>query len=133
MTIRGMLDTSVLIGGIPSEVIDDIGSYRSSMICRGELAQGLSAFEADRRRTTAAGQRRELIRTLDELPTFWLAFDRAASDGYGTLTARPRTAIRQKDALIAAHAFSANVPLLTRDTGFSRFPAVKVILLGSDT
>ncbi|MEN2737043.1 PIN domain-containing protein [Microbacterium sp. X-17] len=129
MTILGMLDTSILISGLPSEVIDDIGAYRSSMICRGELAQGLVVFRGDRRHHAAASQREELIRTLDELPDFWLDFDRAASDGYGPLTAQPRKAIRQKDALIAAHAYAVGVPLLTGDAGFSRFPDVEVVLL----
>lgn len=131
MTIRGMLDTSLLISGMPDDVIDEIDSYRSSTICRGELVQGLVSFQADPRRTAAASQRQELIATLDDLPAFWLDFDRAASDGYGTLTARPRTAIRQKDALIAAHAQAVGVPLLTEDAGFSRFPDVEVIVLSS--
>ena len=124
-----MLDTSLLISGLPADVIDDIGSYRSSTICRGELAQGMVSFQADPRRKAAASQREELIATLDGLPAFWMDFDRAASDGYGRLTARPRTAIRQKDALIAAHAYALGVPLLTEDAGFSRFPDVDVIVL----
>jgi predicted nucleic acid-binding protein len=126
-----MLDTSLLISGFPDDVIDDIGSYRSSTICRGELVQGLVSFRADPRRKAAATQRQELIATLDGLPEFWMDFDRAASDGYGTLTARPRSAIRQKDALIAAHAFAIGVPLLTEDAGFSRFPDVEVVILPS--
>ncbi|CAM5349818.1 type II toxin-antitoxin system VapC family toxin [Leifsonia shinshuensis] len=129
MTIRGMLDTSVLVSGLPAEVVDDLGSYRSSMICRGELVQGLAVFRADARRKSAADQREELIRTLDDLAGFWLDFDRAASDGYGTLTAEPRRAVRLKDALIAAHARAVGVPLLTEDAGFSRFPDVEVVVL----
>ncbi|MCI0156162.1 type II toxin-antitoxin system VapC family toxin [Leifsonia shinshuensis] len=127
-----MLDTSVLISGIPDHIIDELGSYRSSTVCRGELMQGLFSFQADPRRKAAASQRHELIATLDDLPEFWLDFDRAASDGYGTLTARPRTAIRQKDALIAAHAYAVGVPLLTEDAGFSRFPDVEVVIVPSN-
>ncbi|QNE37418.1 type II toxin-antitoxin system VapC family toxin [Leifsonia shinshuensis] len=129
MTIRGMLDTSVLVSGLPTDVVDDLGSYRSSMICRGELVQGLVVFRGDARRRSAADQREELIRTLDDLADFWLDFDRAASDAYGTLTAEPRRAVRPKDALIAAHAGAVGVPLLTEDAGFSRFPDVEVVVL----
>ncbi|MFF2054024.1 hypothetical protein ACFVU2_20635 [Leifsonia sp. NPDC058194] len=35
MTVLGMLDTSILISGLPDEVIDEIDAYRSSTICRG--------------------------------------------------------------------------------------------------
>lgn len=129
MTVLGMLDTSVLISGLPDDVVDRIDAYRSSMICRGELIQGLVAFRSDQRRQAAAGQRRELIRTLDELPGFWLPFDRAASDSYGALTAEPRSAGRLKDALIAAHAHAVGVPLLTEDAGFTRYPDVDIRLL----
>ncbi|ERK70031.1 type II toxin-antitoxin system VapC family toxin [Leifsonia aquatica] len=129
MTVLGMLDTSVLISGLPDDVVDDIDAYRSSMICRGELIQGLVAFRSDQRRQAAAGQRRELIRTLDELPGFWLPFDRAASDSYGALTVEPRSAGRLKDALIAAHAHAVGVPLLTEDEGFTRYPEVDIRLL----
>lgn len=129
MTVLGMLDTSVLISGLPDDVVDDIDAYRSSMICRGELIQGLVAFRSDQRRQAAAGQRRELIRTLDELPGFWLPFDRAASDRYGALTAEPRSAGRLKDALIAAHAHAVDAPLLTEDEGFTRYPDVDIRLL----
>ncbi|UAJ78417.1 type II toxin-antitoxin system VapC family toxin [Leifsonia sp. ZF2019] len=129
MTVLGMLDTSILISGLPDEVIDEIDAYRSSTICRGELIQGLVAFRSDPRREAAAAQRQELVRILDELPGFWLHFDRAASDSYGALTAEPRGAGRLKDALIAAHSQSAGLPLLTEDTGFTRYPEVDIRLL----
>jgi predicted nucleic acid-binding protein len=129
MRVQGMLDTSVLISGLPDAVVDDITTYRASMVCRGELIQGLVAFRSDPRRQAAAMQRRELLRALDDLPEFWLAFDRAASESYGTLTAQPRSAGRLKDALIAAHAHAVGVPLLTEDAGFSRYPDVEIRLL----
>lgn len=129
MTALGMLDTSLLISGLPDDVVDRIDAYHSSMICRGELIQGLVAFRSDQRRQAAARQRRELIRTLDGLPGFWLPFDRAASDSYGALTAEPRSAGRLKDALIAAHAHAVGVPLLTEDAGFTHYPDVDIRLL----
>ncbi|MDN4615873.1 PIN domain-containing protein [Leifsonia sp. F6_8S_P_1B] len=121
-----LLDTSVLISGLSEEMIDRIELYRSSMICRAELAQGLAAFEKDPSRFAQLAIRRELLRLLDSIPGFWLEFDRAASDAYGSLTAEPKTALPLKDALIAAHALAAGLPLLTEDAGFSRFPSVDV-------
>lgn len=53
----GMIDKTLLISGIPDEIIDDLGSYRSSTICRGELMQGLVSFQADQSRSAAAPQR----------------------------------------------------------------------------
>ncbi|WP_025158604.1 type II toxin-antitoxin system VapC family toxin [Leifsonia aquatica] len=129
MTVLGMLDTSILISGLPDDVIDEIDAYRSSMVCRGELIQGLVAFRSDPHREAAAAQRQELVRILDELPGFWLPFDRAASDSYGALTSEPRSAGRLKDALIAAHSQSVGVPLLTVDAGFTRYPEVDIRLL----
>ena len=126
MTMTAMLETSVLISGLPEEVIDSIEEYCSSIICRAELAQGLAAFEKDPAKFAQLAVRRELLRLLDSLPGFWLDFDRAAADGYGTLTARPKSAIRLKDALIAGHALAAGLPLVTEDAGFSRFPDVTI-------
>ncbi|GAB3800724.1 hypothetical protein GCM10028798_15670 [Humibacter antri] len=83
-------------------------------------------LEADAARGRQASARRELLRLLDAVPGFWASFDRAASDGYGRLTAVPRTAIRQKDALIAGHAHSRDLPLITADKGFTRFPELDV-------
>lgn len=121
-----MIDTSVLIAGLPAAIIAEIEEYCSSTICRAELAHGLAAFEADPALHRQAAARRELMRLLDVLPGFWADFDRAASDGYAQLTAVPRTAIRLKDALIAGHALSRDLPLITADRGFTRFPDVQV-------
>lgn len=121
-----LLDTSVLISGLSEEMVNRIEVYRSSMICRAELAQGLAAFENDPARFAQLAIRRELLRLLDSIPGFWLDFDHSASDAYGSLTAEPKAALRLKDALIAAHALSVGLPLLTEDAGFSRFPSVDV-------
>jgi predicted nucleic acid-binding protein len=121
-----MLDTSALISGLPEETIDNIEDYCSSMICRAELAQGLAAFEKDAARFAQLAIRRELLRLLDSIPGFWIDFDLHAADGYGELTANPKSAIRHKDALIAGHALALGLPLFTEDAGFSRFPAVTI-------
>ncbi|MEO7017291.1 MAG: PIN domain-containing protein [Leifsonia sp.] len=126
MTKTAMLDTSVLISGVPEEIVDRIEDYCSSMICRAELAHGLAAFEKDASRFAQLAIRRELLRLLDSIPGFWAAFDLPAADGYGALTAKPKSAIRLKDALIAGHALALGLPLFTEDAGFSRFPAVTI-------
>jgi predicted nucleic acid-binding protein len=130
MTRAAMLDTSVLISGLPEETIDTIEDYCSSMICRAELAHGLASFEKDAARFAQLAIRRELLRLLDSIPGFWIDFDLHAADGYGELTANPKSAIRLKDALIAGHALALGLPLLTEDAGFSRFPAVTIRKLG---
>lgn len=124
-----MLDTSVLVSGLPDHVIEAIEDYCSSMICRAELAQGLAAFSADPARRAQAAQRAELLRILDAVPGFWRDFDAAASDGYGRLTAQPK-ATRLKDALIAGHALSEGLPLHTEDRGFTGFADVRIVLAG---
>lgn len=124
--MKAMIDTSVLIAGMSEEMITEIEQYGSSTICRAELAHGLAAFETNGGLHRQAAARRELLRLLDAIPGFWVDFDRSASDGYGRLTAVPRTAIRLKDALIAGHAVSRKVPLITADKGFTRFRDVRV-------
>lgn len=122
-----MIDTSVLIAGMPAQMVGRVTEYCSSTICRAELAQGLNAFARDPQRHTEEVHRRELLRLLDSLPAFWVDFGCGASDGYGTLTAEPRSALRLKDALIAGHALALELPLVTVDKGFSRFPGVRVL------
>lgn len=121
-----MIDTSVLISGLPAPLINEIESYCSSMICRAELVRGLISFTVDPAKRAQAAARRELVRLLDSAPGFWAEFDLGSSDAYGVLTANPASAIRLKDALIAGHAFSLGLALITEDAGFSRFPEVQV-------
>jgi len=128
--MKAMIDTSVLIAGLPAEIIGEIENYCSSMICRAELARGLYAYEADPAKRRQAATRRELLRLLDAIPGFWIDFDRSASDGYGRLTAVPSTAIRHKDALIAGHCVSRQLPLVTGDKGFTRFSDLEFTLVG---
>ncbi|TAM71838.1 MAG: PIN domain-containing protein [Microbacteriaceae bacterium] len=131
MTKSAMLDTSVIIQGIPEDIIDDIENYCSSAIVRAELMHGLYSFVNDPAvPEDRVKRRRLLIQNLDALEDFWADFGIDASDGYGILAACPKSAIRQKDALIAGHAVALKLPLITHDTGFSRFDAdVRIIQL----
>lgn len=133
MKVRGLIDSSALIGGLPQYILDKIENYCSSTVVRAELAYGLRSFQASTQ-TTRAARREALLRVFDSLPGFWRDFDTAASDGYGALTASTTQAMRVKDALIAGHAQSLGVPVLTRDAGFTRFTSVEVDLVqsGSD-
>jgi predicted nucleic acid-binding protein len=126
-----MLDTSVIVAGFTPEIIADFESYASSMICRAELARGLAVFSGDPARKSRALIRRELLQLLDSVPGFWMEFDQRAADGFGRLTAQPKSAMRLKDALIAGHAYAHDLTLVTRDDGFSRFPAVRLEVLPS--
>lgn len=131
MSPRAMLDTSVIVAGFTPEIIADFENYASSMICRAELARGLAVFADDPTRTTRALIRRELLELLDSIPGFWMEFDQRAADGFGRLTGQPKSAMRLKDALIAGHAYAHDLPLVTRDSGFSRFPAVRLELVAT--
>ena len=93
-----MLDTSVIVAVFTPEIIADFESYASSMICRAELARGLAVFAKDPARKSRALIRRELLQLLDSIPGFWMEFDQRAADGFGRLTAQPKSAMRLKDA-----------------------------------
>lgn len=129
--MKGMLDTSVLVGRIPEDVLESIEGYSASMIVRAELRRGLARFRSMTGGERRARVREQLIDALDSLGGFWEAFGIPESDAYAELVADPETAARTKDALIAAHAVSRDVPLITADRGFSRFPALELITLSS--
>ena len=129
MTAKAMLDTSVIVAGLTPEIIAGIENYGSSTICRAELVRGREAFAHDPAKERQVPIRREFLMILDSIPGFWMDFDARAADGYGRLTAEPKSAMRLKDALIAGHAFGHGLPLITRDAGFSRFPAVQLEFL----
>lgn len=131
MKVQGLIDSSALIGGLPQSVLDKIENYCSSTIVRAELSYGLRVFQASAQKARVA-RRETLLRVLDSLPGFWRDFDAAASDGYGALTASTTQAMRVKDALIAGHAQSLGISVLTRDAGFTRFTSVEVDLVESD-
>lgn len=124
----GLIDSSALIGGLPTTVIDSLELHCSSTIVRAELVRGLRAFESSGQRDRAE-RRATLLEALDAIAGFWRDFDVAASEGYGALTTSSPRAIRQKDALIAGHAQSLGIPVITRDAGFTRFSSVAVTIL----
>lgn len=125
--MRAMLDTSVLIGPLPDDVIDAIEEYSASFVVRAELLRGRARFERSPGLAPAARARAQLIRTLDSLPGFWREFGEAESDAYATLETPTEAAARTKDALIAAHAIALEVPLMTDDEGFTRFRGLRLI------
>lgn len=122
-----MIDTSVLIGALPDQIVDAIEDHAASYVVRGELLRGAERFAAQRNGRELARVRAQLVSALDELRSFWRPFDGAASTAYASLTAKPPTAARSKDALIAAHAVSLDVPLITADRGFTRFTGLEII------
>ncbi|QIM15764.1 type II toxin-antitoxin system VapC family toxin [Leucobacter insecticola] len=119
---RGLLDTNILIDSAALVAVSgDIDKYVSSTIVRSELVYGLQTREPG---SAARSNRQKLIELLDSLNGFWLPFDLNASQAYGALTARPNSAMREKDTLIAAQALSLDLPVVTNDHGFSRFEGV---------
>lgn len=124
--MKAMIDTSALIGTLPESVILGIHDHGASYLVRAEMVRGLRRFEARQGAAQTARVRRQLIATLDSVPGFWRAFDGAASDAYASLVAQPESAVRAKDAFIAAHALALGVPLMTADLGFTRYVNVDV-------
>lgn len=124
--MRAMLDTSVLIGPIPDEIIDAIELHAASFIVRAELLRGQQFFERTAHLGHAARARSQLVATLDRLPQFWRVFGEVESAAYAALEASSERAVRSKDALIAAHAIALGVPLITADSGFTRFAGLTV-------
>ena len=125
--MRAMLDTSVLIGALPDDVIDAIDEFSASYVVRAELMRLRARFAQSPSLAHAARARVQLVETLDRLPGFWREFGAAGSDVYATLTTRSEAAARTKDALIAAHAIALDVPLMTADTGFTRFTGLRLL------
>lgn len=124
--MKAMLDTSVLIGRIPDDIVEHIEEHAASVIVRAELVRGLERFEATPGTAHQARERAQLVNALDALPTFWRSFGVPESDAYARLRARPEQAARSKDALIAGHAAAHGVPLVTADRGFTRFVGIDV-------
>ena len=122
-----MLDTSVLIGPLPDDIIDAIEEFSASYIVRAELMRGRAGFAQSPSLVHAARAREQLVETLDRLPGFWREFGAAESDAYAALTTRSEAAAHTKDALIAAHAIALDVPLMTADTGFTRFMGLQLV------
>ena len=105
-----LLDTCVLID-LKAYLLSPSELYVASMLSRAELAFGV--VEAP---TTALRQkRRTRLANLDEWLD-WLPFDRAASDGYGTVggaSGLSGARSRSKDALIAGQAYALGAAVMT--------------------
>lgn len=122
-----MLDTSVLIGPIPDDILERIEEYAASVVVRAELLRGQRHFERSTEHGHAARARGQLVAALDALPGFWQEFGAAQSDAYAALESSSQRAVQSKDAFIAAHAIALGVPLVTADAGFTRFTGLDVI------
>ena len=137
MTTVALLDTTALIAP-PAIVVHNIRSFVSSTICRAELALGVTL--AQKRESGEECRRRAVrLQAYDDVD-IWLPFDRDAANKYGSLaaplalkvviashgTGRPRPHQR-KDALIAAHAASLGLPVLTSNTADFRKLGVQTI------
>ena len=128
--MRIMLDTDMCIHLIrqrPPSALDRIATYGPgeigvSAITVAELEYGVSK----------SGQPRRNRQALDQFlsPLEVMAFDRAATGAYGRLrTHLERRGLRigAMDLLIAAHALSADVSLVTsNEREFRRVPALRV-------
>jgi len=115
--IIGLLDTSVLLE-LDEDLEPSIRHFVSSTICRAEMALGRQLRE-NRGDEKEAKILATLIKNYDRAD-IWRQFDTKASDAYGYLAAQvlpkaPATA-RSRDALIAAHAASLGLPVVTANT-----------------
>jgi tRNA(fMet)-specific endonuclease VapC len=117
MTPEFMLDTDTVSwalrgqGGVPARVLE----YRPSQLCVSSITLAELRFGAD-----AKGSRRlqglidTFVRSVAVLP-----FDQAAADGFGPVAnalARRGEPIGTFDTLIAAHALSCGLTLVTNNT-----------------
>jgi len=116
-----LIDTDVLID-FESYDFDPSKIYTASMLSRAELELGVNrapnAIERQARQARLA--------TLDTV-IGWLPFDRDASVGYGVVAGGSTVLgarLRNKDALIAGHAYSLGLTILTRNVSdFAPFSA----------
>ena len=97
------------------------GDVGLSVITLAELRYGVEAHAADHKRNERA-----LDALLAEIPA--VPFDAAAAKVYGVIRAAVRDRNRDAlDRLIAAHAISAGLTLVTNDlTGFTGYPGLKI-------
>jgi tRNA(fMet)-specific endonuclease VapC len=126
-----LLDTSICIYIIkqqPANVLErflvyQIGDIGISSITLSELRCGVAK----------SARREENTKALDEFitPLEVVAYDEAAANVYGEIRAtleKAGTPIGSMDMLIAAHAVSLGIPLVTNNTGeFLRVPSIHLI------
>ena len=98
-----------------------VGDVGMSAITLAELRYGVEADAAHRRRNEKA-----LDALLEEIPA--VPFDGAAAASYGVIRAAVRDRKRDAlDRLIAAHAISADLTLVTNNTSdFEGYPGLRV-------
>ena len=109
--IRAMLDTNILIyatNNKPPEIFERLAKFRKgevviSAIAWAEYCVGIHKFKIDH----------SAVETLIDI----LPFDSAAGNTYGMLTAAHPDRASGFDRLIAAHAISAGVKLITNNPG----------------
>lgn len=125
---RYMLDTNMLIYLIkqqPPQVAEkfsglQVGDVVMSAITYAELSYGLAACENPRR------ERRHLDALVEQVPV--APFDQKAAHAYGPI----RLATREKkkdqlDKMIAAHAVSLGIPLVTNNVrDFAAYPGLRI-------
>lgn len=126
-----LLDTNICIYIIkqrPAAVLDrfleyQIGDIGISSITLSELRYGVSK----------SAHREKNAKALDEfiIPLEVVAYDEAAARAYGDIRAaleKAGTPIGSMDMLIAAHAVSLGIPLVTNNTReFSRVPSLNLV------
>lgn len=97
-----------------------VGDVVMSAITLAELEFGVTVS------ANAVRERRNLAALLDDIPA--VAFDTAAARAYGPTSAATRESTKDHlDKLIAAHAISLNVILVTNhEDDFSAYPKLKV-------
>jgi predicted nucleic acid-binding protein len=109
-----LLDTNVLIDLPDDEVLGD-EALGASILSRAELEFGIRSARND----TIALARAHYLSALDRFID-WMPFDTDASRAYGFLAAAmqrdgAKRRARKTDTFIAAQAYAAGVPLMTRN------------------
>ena len=127
--MRYLLDTNICIYLIREQSpavarrfsVLRVGDVGMSVITLAELRYGVEAHTADRKRNERA-----LNALLNEIPA--VPFDVHAAAAYGVIRAAVRDRKRDAlDRLIAAHAISADLMLVTNNTSdFEGYPGLRV-------
>jgi predicted nucleic acid-binding protein len=126
--MRGLLDTSVFIAGEQGRPVGELPDEAAiSVMTLAELHVGVLVAEeaevrAQRLRTLASVER-----AFEALPVD----DSVARSFAGIVSQARKTGRRPKivDALIAATALAADVPIYTQDADFAEIPGLSVVLL----
>jgi predicted nucleic acid-binding protein len=121
--VRGLLDTSVIVGGSRP----DLEEAAISAMTLAELHYGVLRAQTDGQRALRLRRLALVESEFDPLP-----IDSDVARAYGAIVARARAAGRRPrtaDALIAATAAAHGLALYTRDRDFEDLPGVEVVML----